>query len=105
MGKHENVIKELEALKDSMCKNQCYSCSHEFIELGDNFGTEIVEDAIELLKEQKEILDLQHSSMRGSADMIELLFRKFDEIVLCKDCKYRGNKLCPFYQKYQGEKI
>ena len=26
------------------------------------------------------------------------------EIVRCKDCKYRGSKICPFYQKYQGEK-
>ena len=26
------------------------------------------------------------------------------ELIRCKDCKYRGNKTCPFYQKYQGEK-
>ena len=26
------------------------------------------------------------------------------ELIRCKDCKYRGSKICPFYQKYQGEK-
>ena len=66
--------------------------------------TNAIRDALELLKEQKKLLELQHSAMRGSADMVELLFKKLDEIVFCKDCKYRGNNLCPFYQKYQGEK-
>jgi hypothetical protein len=26
------------------------------------------------------------------------------ELVRCKDCKHRGSKICPFYQKYKGEK-
>lgn len=46
----EKVIKGLEALYDAMHKNQCYACSHEFIEVAENFGTEIVAEAIDLLK-------------------------------------------------------
>lgn len=46
----EKVIKGLEALYDAMRKNQCYACSHEFIEVAENFGTEIVAEAIDLLK-------------------------------------------------------
>ena len=46
----KTVIKELEALDDAMHKNQCYACSYEFIEVAEKFGTEIIYDAIELLK-------------------------------------------------------
>ena len=31
-------------------------------------------------------------------------FKDVVSVVRCKDCKYRGSKICPFYQKYQGEK-
>lgn len=61
-------------------------------------------DALKLLEEQKKTMDLQHTAMRGSCDFIQLLYEKIDEVVLCKDCRYRGNYLCPFYQKYKGEK-
>ena len=46
----EKTIKLLEALYDSMHKNQCYACSYEFIDVAQEFGTNIVADAIELLK-------------------------------------------------------
>ena len=46
----ERVIKGLEALRDSMYKNQCYACSYEFIETVQEFGTNIIDDALEFLK-------------------------------------------------------
>ena len=49
----DEIIKELEALYDAMHENQCYACSHEFIEVANNFGTEIIADAIEILKAQQ----------------------------------------------------
>ena len=57
------VIKELEALDKAMHDNQCYVCSHEFIEVTEKFGTCIIADALELLKDQP-------------------------QIVRCKDCKH-----------------
>ena len=55
-GKVDKVIKALEALYDVMHKNQCYACSYEFIEVAEEFGTEIIADAIETLKEQQQTL-------------------------------------------------
>ena len=52
-GKLGKVIKALEALYDAMHENQCYACSHEFVEVAEEFGTEIIADAIEMLKEQR----------------------------------------------------
>lgn len=52
MADIKKVIEELEALYVAMHENQCYACSHEFIELANQFGTEIIADAIELSKEQ-----------------------------------------------------
>lgn len=40
-----------------MNQNQCYTCSHEFIETAEEFGTNIIENAIELLKEQQKLID------------------------------------------------
>ena len=51
-SKVDKVIKALEALYDAMHKNQCYACSYEFVEVANEFGTEIIADAIETLKEQ-----------------------------------------------------
>ena len=31
-------------------------------------------------------------------------FKDVVSVVRYKDCKFRGSKICPFYQKYQGEK-
>ena len=45
-------------------------------------------DALELLKEQQKTIDFQHNALRGSSDMIHILFEKLDKIVLCKDCKH-----------------
>ena len=43
-----------------MHKNQCYSCSHEFIDTANNFGTEIIAEALELIKiQQKKIEELE----------------------------------------------
>lgn len=54
-GKVDKVIKALEALYDAMHENQCYACSYEFVEVANEFGTEIIADAIETLKEQQQI--------------------------------------------------
>ena len=51
----EKVLKGLEALDEVMRKNQCYACSHEYVEAVGEFGTNIIRDAIILLKEQPEI--------------------------------------------------
>jgi hypothetical protein len=49
----EKVIEGLNALSKAMHENQCYACSHEFVEVTQEFGTNIIEDALELLKEQE----------------------------------------------------
>lgn len=53
MADLKETINAVEALSKSMSQNQCYACSHEFVELAKNFGTNIVEDALELLKDYK----------------------------------------------------
>ena len=63
MANLEKVIQGLNALYDSMHKHQCYACSYEFIETANEFGTNIIADAIEILEEQP-------------------------EVVRCKDCKW-----------------
>ena len=50
----EKTIKGLEALYDSMHQNQCYACSYEFIDVAQEFGTNIVADAVDLLKAVKD---------------------------------------------------
>ena len=49
----EKIIKGLDALSKAMRENQCYTCSHEFAEVTQEFGTNIIEDAIALLKDQE----------------------------------------------------
>lgn len=51
----EKTIKELEALYNAMHENRCYACSHEFVELAEKFGTEIIADAIETIKTQQQM--------------------------------------------------
>ena len=46
----EKIINGLKALDDSMHENQCYACSHEFIEAVGQFGTVILAEAEEELK-------------------------------------------------------
>ena len=55
MADIEKTIKGLDSLYKSMHENQCYACSHEFIDTVEEFGTEILADAIELLKEYQKI--------------------------------------------------
>ena len=49
----DDDIKALEALYNAMHENQCYACSHEFIDLIEKFGTEIIADVIEHLKQYR----------------------------------------------------
>ena len=76
----DKVIKELEALYDAMHKNQCYACSHEFVEVAKNFGTEIIANAIEMLKEQRMDIEALKKSYNELAEKGQLIVR-------CKDCK------------------
>ena len=55
MPDKEEVIKGLEALQKSMSENQCYACSHEFIETVQEFGIDIITDALALLKGQEAV--------------------------------------------------
>ena len=55
MPEVNKVIAELDALRKSMDKNQCYTCSHEFIETVKEFGSTILSDAIDLLREQTSV--------------------------------------------------
>ena len=59
----DELINGLNALHDSMHKNQCYACSCEFIDVANEFGTNILAEAIERLKQCV-------------------------DVVRCKDCKY-----------------
>ena len=63
----EELIDALNALHDSMHKNQCYACSNEFIEVANEFGTNILAEAIERLKQCV-------------------------DVVRCKDCKWWDKK-------------
>ena len=54
MADIDKTIKGLNALYDAMHKNQCYACSYEFVETANEFGTEILVDALTLLKEQED---------------------------------------------------
>ena len=63
MWDKEKVVNGLNALYDSMHKNQCYACSYEFVETAKEFGTEILAEAIEFIERQP-------------------------DIVRCKDCKH-----------------
>ena len=72
------VIDGLIELNKAMNKNQCYACAYEFVVAASKFGTEILVDAIEKLKEmQKENDELKAGRT---------------EIVRCKDCEYHGGK-------------
>ena len=59
----KKIVKALEDIRDSMDKNQCYACNHEFIETQDGFMSNILTNCVEFLK-------------------------KYPNIVQCKDCKY-----------------
>ena len=58
----DKVIKELEDLERSMLLNQCYACSHEFVETANEFGSNIILNAIALIKKQKAIIDQYHKA-------------------------------------------
>lgn len=49
MTEPEIIRRELEALHKAMGENQCYACSHEFVAVVEEFGTNIIERAIKLL--------------------------------------------------------
>lgn len=68
------TIKELEALDDAMSKNQCYTCSHDFIDVVNEFGTNIIPDAVELIKklqEENELLQRNQSHPEQKVWIVE----------------------------------
>ena len=69
----KRIIEELSALDDAMNKHQCYTCHYEFIDVVENFGTNILADAIAYLK----AID------RDTAPTVDVV-----PVVRCKDCKH-----------------
>ena len=64
--------------------NRCCDCPY-FIPRGgfNQFrcdGQQMMKDALELLTEQDELLNLQHEALRGSSDTISYLFHKIKSI-------------------------
>lgn len=49
MTEAEKTRRGLEALQNAMASNQCYACSHEFVKAVEEFGTNILGDAIKRL--------------------------------------------------------
>ena len=89
MPNREIVIKGLESLSKSMHENECYACSHEFIETAEEFGTNIIADAIEMLKEQQEQIDRlieENASNAEMAEGVKELLKEQEAVVRCKDC-------------------
>jgi len=89
----DKALKGLEALDKAMSQNQCYTCSHEFIDAVEEFGTNIIEDTIALLKTDK---SERLQFIEGTAKLVvenEMLKKQLadrPEIVRCKDCVHRG---------------
>lgn len=92
----ERVIQGLEYLANGCGEKPCDDCQFSLktpakprrCGLQEN---EIERDALALLQEQWELIDLQHNALRGSSDMIEWLFAKivsFKEPVRCRYCVY-----------------
>ena len=46
MENTKKVIEGMEALQRSISIHQCYTCSYEFIDAANDFGTTIVSEAI-----------------------------------------------------------
>lgn len=62
MADREKTLKGLDALHKAMMQNQCYACSYEFVDVVEEFGTDIIKDALELLKEQEpQVLTLKEA--------------------------------------------
>ena len=57
MADLRQTIKAVDELSKAMSQNQCYACSHEFVDLAKDFGTNIVADAMELLKDYKDCVN------------------------------------------------
>ena len=71
MADIDKTIKGLNALYDTMHKNQCYACSYEFVETANEFGTEILADALELLKDYKQHLQNDLETLKEEKRRLE----------------------------------
>ena len=64
--------------------NRCCDCPYFIPRDGFNQfrcdGQQMMKDALELLTEQDQLLNLQHESLRGSSDTISYLFHKIKSI-------------------------
>ena len=87
----EKVVKGLEALQKSMSENQCYACSHEFVETVKDFGTDIIINALTLLKEQEEEIE----NLRQTAQsMIEGIVVSKSMFYPCGSCQEYNCDFC-----------
>lgn len=74
MGKAESVKRTLELQIQWIAEND----AHKFP--GWQNVTQSIREAINFIDEQCKLIELQHSALRGSADMVSILFAKFDEL-------------------------
>ena len=64
----DKITNGLSALLESMNKNQCYACSNEFIETVNEFGSSIIQDAIDLIKMQRLDIEALKNTIRGMTE-------------------------------------
>lgn len=91
-GKVDKVIIALEALHNAMHKNQCYTCSYEFVEVAEEFGTEIITDAIETLKELAKWIEKQTTVKNGH--WIEEQPNTYTRRTKCSECDASAPFIC-----------
>lgn len=89
MADKENVIRGLKALERSMQTNQCYACSHEFVDAVNEFGDTILREAVDLL-EQTDIIRCKNCK---NAEILRWL----DDAIICKKHNYTGVRPAEFF--------
>lgn len=90
----EKIIEGLKALDHSMSEHQCYACGHDFIETVQQFGTNIIGEAIAYLEDQgpAEIIRKEETRME---EFRSTLYKVF--VYHCGNCNAKiltGDKYC-----------
>lgn len=80
MANVDNTIRNLE-----LSVNWIDSPDHHFPGYGNVIAT--INNAISVLTEQKKLISMQTNALRGSADMVELLFEMLDKCVEKEEVK------------------
>ena len=89
MPDREKVIKGLDALSKAMHEHQCYACNYEFIDVVNEFGTNIIDNALELLKDKETVKQCKDCKFNTGTHYEFVMCRELD---ICVDsdfyCKY-----------------